>query len=264
MSRKRSTPTNRASSHRHNGNVVEFNQAVYLNNNRAIQEGPRRKTWSRHDLKHIRPLTPAQESMFEDFLSGQHIVAHGSAGTGKSFVSAYLALNEYLRPENEYDKIIIVRSAVPTRDVGFLPGTLEEKNAMYELPYKDIFGDLMGREKTYEDMKEAGIVQFVCTSFIRGLTWDNALIIFDEVQNANWEEVNTVMTRVGKGSRVLMCCDSKQNDLIYKKTDKSGIATLLEVTKKMPAFSVVQFTRDDIVRSDFVKQFITACEDVGV
>lgn len=257
MSRKRKA----VSSHR--GNVVELTQALYLNG-RAIQEGPKRKTWSRHDLAHIKPLTIAQEDFFRAFMEGQNIVAHGSAGTGKSFVGIYLALNEYFRMESEIDKIIIVRSAVPTREIGFTPGTEAEKLSVYEQPYRDIFAELIGKYSTYDDMKEAHIVNFTSTSFIRGITWDNAIIIFDEAQNANWEEVNTVLTRVGENSRCIICCDSKQNDLIYKKNDKSGIDTLLEVTKKMPSFSVVNFTKHDIVRSEFVKQFIIACEEVGV
>lgn len=258
MSRKRRS----VSTHHHN-NIVELTQALYLNG-KAAQEGPKRKTWSRHDLKHVKPLTPAQEEMFEAFADGQHIFAHGSAGTGKSFVALYLALTEYFRVESEVEKIIIVRSAVPTREIGFTPGTEAEKLAVYEQPYKDIFADLIGRYSTYDDMKEARIVQFTSTSFIRGVTWDNAIIVFDEIQNANWEEINTVLTRVGSNSRIILCGDVKQNDLIYRKADKSGITTLLDVTKKMPSFSTVTFSRHDIVRSEFVKQFVIACEEVGV
>ncbi len=259
MSRKRS----RATSHHHNNTVVELSQALYLNG-RAMQDGPKRKTWSRHDLKYIKPLTPAQEAMFQAFFDGDNIFAHGSAGTGKSYVAIFLALTEILSVESEIDRIIIVRSAVPTREVGFLPGTLEEKNMVYEQPYRDIFHELIGKKSTYDDMKDAGKVEFVSTSFIRGVTWDNAIIIFDEAQNANWEEVNTVMTRVGDKSRIILCGDVKQNDLLYKKMDKSGIQTLLEVTARLPSFSNITFTREDIVRSEFVKQFIIACEELGV
>jgi len=261
MSRKRNSRA--TTSHRHNGNVVELTQALYLNG-RAMQEGPKRKTWSRHDLKFVKPLTPAQEEMFRDFIEGNNVFAHGSAGTGKSFVALFLAMQEMLRVESQIDRVIIVRSAVPARDVGFLPGTLEEKNAVYEQPYRDIFADLFGKKSTYDDMKDAGYIEFVTTSFIRGMTWDNAIVVFDEVQNANWEEANTVMTRIGDSSRIIICGDVKQNDLLYKKMDKTGISTLLEVTKRMPDFTNVTFTRHDIVRSDFVKQFIIACEDLGV
>lgn len=258
MSRKR-----RPAAQHHHNNVVELTQALYLNG-KAIQEGPKRKSWSRHDIKHIKPLTPAQEEMFHDFLNGNNVFAHGSAGTGKSFVGLYLALNEMLQFESEVDRVIIVRSTVPARDVGFLPGTLEEKNAVYEQPYKDILTDLFGKGSTYEDMKTADKIEFVTTSFIRGMTWDNAVIVFDEVQNANWEEINTVMTRIGEGSRVILCGDVKQNDLLYKKMDKTGVTDLLKVCAKLPNFTNVTFTRNDIVRSDFVKQFIIACEDLGL
>lgn len=240
-------------------NVVELTQALILNG-QAIQEGPKRKTWSKHDLKYVTPLTPSQHDMFDSFENGQNILAHGSAGTGKSFVALYLALRELVSFESPYDRIVIVRSAVPARDVGFLPGTLEEKNAVYEQPYRDILHDLFGRKSTYDDMKAAGKIDFVTTSFIRGMTWDNVLVIFDEAQNANWEEINTVMTRMGTNSRIIVCGDIKQNDLLYKKADKTGIDSLITVSAHMDSFDHIEFTRDDIVRSDFVKQFIVACE----
>jgi len=259
MSRKRRADE----SYHRNGSVVELTQALYLNG-KAMQEGPRRKNWSKHDLKYVKPLTTNQDIMFNAFRAGDNVFAHGTAGTGKSYAALYLALQLLLDVDNEYERIIIVRSTVPARDVGFLPGTVEEKLAVYEQPYRDIFADLIGKASSYDDMKEARKVEFVSTSFIRGITWDNAIIVFDEVQNANWEEINTVMTRIGNNTRLVICGDVKQNDLLYKKSDQSGIETLLKVTKRLPAFANVTFTRDDIVRSDFVKQFIIACEDLGV
>ena len=148
-----------------------------LLNHKAIQEGPKRKTWSTHDLKSIKPLTPTQDEMFHAWFQGDHICAHGSAGTGKTFLALYLAFLEILETQNQ-NRIILVRSAVPTREVGHLPGTLEEKTALYELPYHDICWELFGRKTTYQDMKDAGVIEFMTTSFIRGLTWDNAIVIY--------------------------------------------------------------------------------------
>jgi len=254
MSRKRKTVA-------HN-NVVELTQALYLNG-RAIQEGPKRKTWSRHDLKHIRPLTPTQEEMFQDFMNGNNIVAHGSAGTGKSYIALFLALNEYLKHDSTYERIIIVRSAVPTRELGFLPGTLTEKVALYELPYKDIFADLMGRFSTYEDMKEANIVQFCTTSFIRGLTWDNTLVVVDEAQNMTWGEFDSIITRLGDNSRFIICGDhGHQCDL--KKGEQSCFGNLLKLASKLPNVSPILFTPNDIVRSSFVKSWIMEREAMGM
>lgn len=230
----------------------------------ARLEGPKRKTWSRHDLKNVKPLTPAQEEMMYDFLAGNNILASGCAGTGKSFIALFLAANEVLRFESTAQRIILIRSAVPTREVGFLPGTLEEKNAVYEQPYQAILAELFGRSTTYADMKAAGYIEFVTTSFLRGLTWDNAVIVFDEAQNANWEEINTVMTRIGRESRIIICGDTRQNDLLYRKSDTTGFAILNEVANHMSAFSNIQFTQHDIVRSEFVKEFIIACEELKI
>lgn len=237
---------------------------AFENNLAAMIEGPQRKRWNIADLRTIKPKTPAQNILFRSFFDNNNVLAHGSAGSGKTFIAMYLAFNELLSNHPQYDNVIIVRTAVPTREIGFTPGTEEEKMAVYEQPYKDILHELFGRASTYEDMKRAGVVKFTSTSFIRGVTWDNAIVIFDEAQNANWEEVNTVLTRIGENSRLIVCGDAKQDDLIYKKNDKSGIHTLIKVAERMESFDLVNFTQRDIVRSKFVKDFIIACEDVGV
>lgn len=254
MSRKR-----RSVSH---NNVVELTQALYLNG-RAIQEGPRRKHWSKHDLRFIKPLTPTQGDMFQDWMNGMNIVAHGSAGTGKSYVALYLALNEYLKPESEYEHIVIVRSAVPTRQLGFMPGSLDEKVALYETPYRDILAELVGKNSTYDDMKEAGVINFMTTSFIRGLTWSNTLVVVDEAQDMTLHELNSIMTRLGENSRIMVCGDTKQNDLVHSKHDVSGLEVFLKIVATMPNISLIQFNHHDIVRSDFVKQWITAYETIA-
>lgn len=229
----------------------------------AVAEGPqRKKKWTKHDMKDIKPLTDNQKNMFVQYFQGDHIGALGSAGTGKSFLACFLAISDVVDYSKDQKQVIIVRSAVQARDVGFMPGTLEEKNSYYEMPYRDIFAELFGRGATYDDMKEAGLVQFMTTSFIRGVTWDDAIIVIDEVQNMTWEEINTIMTRVGKNSRIIVCGDVKQNDLIKKKSEVSGIVKMIEVLRNMNDFSTINFTRADIVRSAFVKQWIIAVESV--
>lgn len=246
----------------HNAEIERLANALVLNGS-AVSDGPRRKKWTRHDLKAIKPLTPAQEEMFHDWFNGQNIIACGSAGTGKTFIAVFLALNEILRQDAEQQRIIIVRSAVPTRDVGFMPGTLEEKTALYELPYHEIFGELMGRYSSYEDMKNVGVVEFLTTSFVRGLTWDNSIVIIDEGQNMNWHEINSIMTRVGNNTRVIFTGDLPQTDLNKTSRDVTGMTRLLKVAEQMSSqFSVVTFTPMDIVRSSFVKDWIIASENV--
>jgi phosphate starvation-inducible protein PhoH and related proteins len=243
-------------------NVYQLEQALAANG-RAWDEGPtRRKTWSKHDLTSIRALTPPQHSMMRDFFEGNHVVAHGSAGTGKSFVAVYLALSEVLDPNTETDKVIIVRSAVPGREMGFLPGTEEEKEAVYERPYPPIFSKLLGRSSTYNDMKTAGIVEFETTAYLRGLTWENAVVIVDEGQNMSFEEINTVMTRLGEGSRMIFCGDLPQKDL-KKRGDETGFPKFIRIAERMGSFGVSLFTKYDIVRGGFCKEWIITCEDDG-
>lgn len=232
------------------------------NDNLARREGPKRKTWNVLDLKAIKPLTETQHDMFQCWYQGDNICAHGYAGTGKTFLAFYLALHELLE-RKEQQKIIVIRSAVPTREIGHLPGTLEEKIALYELPYHDICHELVGRRSTYQDMKDARKIEFMCTSFIRGLTWDNAIIIFDEVQNASWAEINTVMTRVGENSRIILAGDIHQNDLINKRNDTSGCERMLSAIEHMENFANIQFSSDDIIRSAFVKSWIIASQSVA-
>lgn len=229
----------------------------------AAVEGPqRKKKWTKHDLKDIKPLTDNQKNMFVQYFQGDHIGALGSAGTGKSFLACFLAISDVVDYTKDQKQVIIVRSAVQARDVGFMPGTLEEKNSYYEMPYRDIFAELFGRGATYDDMKEAGLVQFMTTSFIRGVTWDDAIIVIDEAQNMTAAELHTVMTRVGKNSRVIVCGDVKQNDLVKHSKDQSGIVKFTQIIKLMRDFSTIEFTRDDIVRSEFVKQWIICSEMV--
>lgn len=229
----------------------------------AKVEGPTKKRWTKHDIKPVQPLTQNQKNMFIQYYQGDHITAYGSAGTGKTFLACYLALNDVVDVNKDQTRIIIVRSAVQAREIGFMPGTEEEKTQYFEKPYNDIFGELVGRASTYKDMKAAGLVEFVTTTFIRGVTWDDAIIIADEIQNFNADEINTLMTRVGKNSRVVLCGDTKQDDLKKKSNDSSGMGHLLKVIPHMDSFSMVKFEHADIVRSAFVRDWIIASETYG-
>ncbi len=239
---------------------IEFLKEALYANGQAQQEGPKRKTWSTRDLKNIRPKTDAQEEMFQAWYSGKHLCASGSAGTGKTFLALYLALKELF--EQRTQRVIIVRSAVATREVGFLPGTLEEKTVMYELPYHDICAELVGRSSTYRDMKEQGVMEFMTTSFVRGLTWDNAIVIVDECQNMTFHEINSIMTRIGENTRIILTGDTKQTDLDGRKLGVEGMSQALRVFSNMESFASVHFTKYDIVRSEFVKSWIVAVEHI--
>jgi phosphate starvation-inducible protein PhoH len=241
--------------------TIEFLERTLSVNGRAIDEGPSKKKWSIHDLRSIKPLTTTQSDFFRAFFEGYQIIAYGSAGTGKSYIGLFLALSELLRDDSKQNRIIIVRSAVPTRDIGFMPGTLDEKIMFYETPYRDIMSDLVGKATTYDDMKAAGLVEFVTTSYVRGVSWNNAIVLIDESQNMTRQEINSIMTRIGKNTRVIALGDMTQTDLNRKKGDDSGMTWFLNVAQSMPEFSLIQFSVHDIVRSNFVKSWITACEE---
>lgn len=238
----------------------EYQRGGFEDNVRAMADGPQvRKHWNKGDMR-FRSGSERQSDAIQAWFNGCHLALLGSAGTGKTLLATYLACSAMLGGDN-IDKIIIVRSAVQGRDLGHLPGTVEEKAAVYEKPYVATFGKLFSRIKTYEDMKEAGKVVFETTSFNRGVTWDNAVIILDEVQNCTFEEINTACTRLGDHSRLIVCGDTKQVDLSERYHEISGIEVMTEIVKDIDDFESVFFTRHDIIRSGFVKAWISAVED---
>lgn len=210
------------------------------------------------NIETIRPITKNQETIFQQFNAGKNLFINGSAGTGKTFVSLYLALNEiFNKPVYETDvyNITIVRSAVPTRDVGFLPGDLNEKIAVYEQPYRNIVDSLMRQEGIYDKLKQNEYINFMSTSFIRGLTIDHSIIIVDEMQNMSEHELDSIITRVGEGSRILFCGDFFQTDLTDRR-EKAGLASFMNILDTMDCFAHIELKEDDIVRSGLVKEFL--------
>jgi phosphate starvation-inducible PhoH-like protein len=210
--------------------------------------GKRRKTLAgvNFELQEIEPLTRNQLKAFE---SNKHLVLHGLAGTGKTFISSYLAYDDMAK--GAFQKLVIIRSAVPTRDIGFLPGTEKEKASVYEEPYKDIANDLFGRGDAYEILKQKNLVEFMTTSFIRGMTLRDAVILIDECQNMSFHELDSIITRIGENCRVIFCGDFRRADL-----RSNGLKDFFRVLERMHAFTFIEFEVEDIVRSDFVKQYI--------
>ena len=209
-------------------------------------------------LSYVKPITVNQAKVFKAWFSGQHVAIFGCAGTGKSFIASYLALNE--REAKAAKKVLIVRSTVPSRDQGFLPGTDAEKLAVYEPPYRAIVDDLFGRHGTYNRLKDTHALEFVSTSYLRGSTYNDTIFVVDEVQNMTMEELDTVMTRVGQNSRVILMGDNKwQNDLKAKR-QVSCVDHCRAIVDRIPGFTVVEMGVGDIVRSGFVKDWIVARE----
>lgn len=211
------------------------------------------------DLKTFQPLTENQRLFFEAYKLGDYFIAlHGVAGTGKTFCALYKAIEEVLDKQNPFHKIIVVRSAVQSREIGHLPGDVNEKMEIYQQPYRQICETLFGRKDAWDRLEEQHHVEFISTSFIRGMSFDDAIIIVDEMQNMTYEEIDTVMTRVGYRSKIIWCGDYRQTDLNKRKNDVTGILKFFDIASHMSAFTRIEFTVNDIVRSSLVKDYIMA------
>lgn len=209
------------------------------------------------DMKTIQPLTENQKGFFDAYDESQIMLLHGIAGTGKTYIALYHALEEVLDKSSNFNKVVIVRSAVPSRDIGHLPGDEKEKTEVYTEPYIEICADLFERPDAYQRLTEQKAIQFLITSFVRGITLSNSIIIVDECQNMTDMELNSIMTRVGDRSKILFCGDFRQTDL-YKKHDMSGLKKFMVIADMMPNFKTFEFGVDDIVRSAIVKEYILA------
>ena len=220
-------------------------------------------------LVDIDPLTKNQEKFFTEYDAGKHIFAYGCAGTGKTFIALYKALKEVLDLEKPYEKIYIVRSLVSTREIGFLPGDHEDKSCLFQVPYKKRVKYMCEMpsdtdfEMLYGNLKTQETMTFWSTSFIRGTTLDNAIVIVDECQNLNFHELDSIITRVGDNSKIIFCGDGVQTDL-RNVNERSGLGDFMKVIAMMESFAMIEFDLDDIVRSGLVKEYILAKHSLGM
>ena len=240
---------------------------IGITNARAMRK--RKNQIDVEKLLEIEPLTDNQTKLFESFDEGKNLVAYGAAGTGKTFITLYKALCDVLNERTPYDKIYIVRSLVATREIGFLPGDHEDKSSLYQIPYKNMvkfmfqMPDDASFEMLYGNLKTQGTISFWSTSFIRGTTLDNAIIIVDEFQNLNFHELDSIITRVGQDSKIMFCGDATQSDLI-KTNEKNGIIDFMKILRIMPSFDIIEFGAEDIVRSGICKEYILAKMELGL
>ena len=220
-------------------------------------------------LVDIEPLTKNQEKFFEEYDANKHLFAYGCAGTGKTFIALYKALKQVLSDDNPYEKIYIVRSLVATREIGFLPGDHEDKSSLNQIPYKNMVKYMFEMptdadfEMLYGNLKTQETISFWSTSFIRGTTLDNAIVIVDECQNLNFHELDSIITRVGENSKIMFCGDGVQSDL-RNNNERNGISDFIKIITRMESFAVVEFELEDIVRSGLVKEYILAKNSLGM
>ena len=229
----------------------------------------RKKPINADMLRTIEPLTETQQVLFNTYETGKNLVAYGAAGTGKTFITLYNALCDVLDPSTPYEKIYIVRSLVATREIGFLPGDHEDKSLLYQIPYKNMVKYMFQLpteadfEMLYGNLKTQGTIGFWSTSFIRGTTFDKAIILVDEFQNLNFHELDSIITRVGENTKIMFCGDATQTDLI-KQNERSGISDFMRILRVMPSVDLIEFGVDDIVRSGLCKEYLLSKLEIGL
>jgi predicted ribonuclease YlaK len=235
----------------------------------SLKQMKRKKPLNSDLLNDIEPLTENQRKYFDEYAKGKNMFAYGCAGTGKTFVALYLALKDVLDERSPYDKIYIVRSLVATREIGFLPGDHEDKSSLYQIPYKNMVKYMFEMptddefDKLYYNLKAQETISFWSTSFLRGTTLDNSIVLVDEMQNLNFHELDSIITRVGQDSKIIFCGDVRQSDLI-KTAERNGIIDFMRIIETMDEFSSVEFQIEDIVRSGLVRSYIISKTNLGL
>ena len=237
-------------------------------NGMSRKQMKRKKPIDSSYMTEIKPLTDNQKVAFEHHGLGKNLLLHGAAGTGKTFITLYLALQQVLDENSPYDKIYIVRSLVPTREIGFLPGDHEDKSALYQIPYKNMVRYMFSMpddnsfDMLYDNLRAQETISFWSTSFIRGVTLDNSIVIVDEFSNLNFHELDSMITRIGEDSKIMFCGDITQTDLT-RENDKNGISDFIKILQNMEDFSRIESGIDDIVRSGLVKSYLIAKYNLG-
>jgi phosphate starvation-inducible protein PhoH len=235
----------------------------------AGRQAKKKKALGNEYLLDIEPLTDNQRKLFDAYAEGKHLVAYGCAGTGKTFITLYNALREVLDERTPYEKIYLVRSLVATREIGFLPGSYEDKSDIYQIPYKNMVKYMFQMpsdaefEMLYGNLKSQETIKFWSTSFLRGTTLDNSIVIVDEFQNANFHELCSIITRIGENSKIMFCGDATQSDLI-KTNEKNGVIDFMKILRTMPSIDIIEFGIDDVIRSGLVKEFLIAQHALGL
>ena len=247
--------------HTLNENGYDVHGASFVSDMAFVSESLRALLYKQVGIKHpLNDIMP--EMIIAAYDDNYHLVLHGVAGTGKTFLSLFLALQDVVEGHDDYNKVYIMRSVVPTRDMGFLPGSAKQKAQVYVEPYKMMCNDFFNRGDAYEVLKNKNLVEFLTTSFIRGTTFNNCILLVDEINNMSFHELDSLITRVGKNCKIILCGDYRQSDLTLVH-EKKGLQQFLEVLNSVKKFKRFEFGIDDIVRSDIVKDYIISKTELG-
>jgi phosphate starvation-inducible PhoH-like protein len=223
-----------------------------------------RSAYIKHEhLIEIEPFTNNQKKAVDAWNEGKHLFLSGSAGTGKTFLALHLGLTQALTKDADCDNVTIIRSIVPTRDIGFLPGDEEKKKLAYVRPYVGICSEICEDNSAWGKLTASKTINFESTSFIRGTTFDDTVLVVDECQNMSGHELDSVITRTGDRCRIIFCGDYYQSDFRNGR-DKNGILEFMKIIETMKDFAVINFTWSDIIRSDFVREYIMSKEMMNI
>jgi phosphate starvation-inducible PhoH-like protein len=206
-------------------------------------------------IKELKPQTYAQQHYLTTLSESTITFAHGSAGTGKTFIAAWHALDLLLK--GEISKILLTRPIVATEDLGFLPGTIDEKVHPYLLPLFDSIECHIGPTKM-KALFEDGKIEIAPLAYMRGRTLSNAYLIADEMQNSTKDQMRMLLTRIGYDTTYAITGDSSQSDLYQSSDNENGLAwAIKKLTGKNPAINVVEFKKTDIVRNPLIEHILT-------
>jgi phosphate starvation-inducible PhoH-like protein len=205
------------------------------------------------------PLNDRQRLYIDAIRAHDQVIVCGYSGTGKTYIAATVAANMYAT--KQIDRIILTRPNVSVgKDLGYLPGDLNEKFSPWAAPVLEVLMQQLGKGVVDTGIKN-GNIEMAPLSTMRGRSFKDAFIILDEAQNTSIPEIKMFLTRIGEGSKVIVNGDIKQSDI----NQQSGLSKIIHLVKKYRMdIPVIEFTVDDIVRSEICKQWIIAFEGEGL
>jgi phosphate starvation-inducible PhoH-like protein len=205
-------------------------------------------------------LTENQKIYSETLLNNQITICSGPAGVGKSYIAMKTAVDLLLDEGNGYDKIIIVRPAVEAEEkLGALPGNVEEKLDPYIFPSYYLLNKIIGKEAR-EKLKDAEVIEVFALAYMRGMTIDNSILIFEEAQNATPKQMKLLLTRIGSNTKFFISGDIEQTDR-YKDKTHSGLYDAITKFNGVTGIGIFEFGDKDGVRNPIITKILQRYEE---